>query len=74
MVKACILIKAVPTKVEKITEALKEIKGTRKVFYVYGRVDLVVFMEATNNKQVADITGKVNSIEGVRSTETLIEA
>ncbi|RLI42697.1 Lrp/AsnC family transcriptional regulator, partial [Candidatus Bathyarchaeota archaeon] len=46
----------------------------RKAYFTYGRFDIVAFVEAENYKDLRAITTKINSIDGVRSTETLAEA
>lgn len=74
MVKACIMIKAVPTKVDLIIRELNGLKEVRKAYNVYGRFDIVAFIEAADNKAIAELSGRINSIEGVRSTETFVEA
>ena len=74
MLSACILIKAVPTKMDAILKALKELPTVRKAYFTYGRFDIVAFFEADDYKAVRAVTSKVNSLEGVRSTETLVEA
>jgi DNA-binding Lrp family transcriptional regulator len=63
-----------PTRTEKILKAVRELKDVRKTFIAYGRFDVVVFIEASDYQQVRILSGKINSIDGVRSTETLVEA
>ena len=74
MLSACILIKAVPTKMDVILKALKEIPNVNKAYFTYGRFDIVAFFEVEDYKAVREVTSKVNALEGVRSTETLMEA
>ncbi|MEM3423699.1 MAG: Lrp/AsnC ligand binding domain-containing protein [Nitrososphaeria archaeon] len=74
MVKACILIKAVPVKGKRIVDELNKIEGIAKAFMVYGRADIVVFTEAKVYEDVLRIVDKIHTIDGVRSTETLVEA
>jgi uncharacterized protein with GYD domain len=50
------------------------LQGVRKVFIAYGRYDLVSFIEASDYLAIRKLTGMINSIAGVRSTETLVEA
>ncbi len=73
MVKACLLIKTVPTASERILENLKKMKVVTKAYVVYGRWDVVVFIDASID-EIAKISGTINSLEGVRSSETLPEA
>lgn len=74
MVKACILIKAVPTRIEQVLNQVKGLKETRKTYPVYGRWDIVAFIEVSEYGQLKELTGEINKLEGVRSTETLAEA
>jgi len=68
------LIKAVPLKTDEILEAVKRIKEVKRAYVAYGRYDLVAFIEVQDYSQIRTVTGGINSLEGVRSTETLIEA
>lgn len=74
MLDACILLKVVPTKAKKILNTIFKIAGVRKAYFTYGRFDLAVFVEAEDYKKLREITTSINSIEGIRSTETLPEA
>ena len=49
-------------------------KSIRKVFVAYGRYDLVAFADASDYAEIRKLTGDINAIMGVRSTETLVEA
>lgn len=74
MLNACILLKVVPTKAPFILSAVKKLSGVRKAYFTYGRFDIAVFVEVTDYKELRAVTTKINSIEGIRSTETLPEA
>jgi len=74
MLNAVILLKIVPTKTEKILKLIKKMKNVRKTYFTYGRFDIVAFLEIDDYKEMRSVTGEINSIEGVRSTETLAEA
>jgi len=74
LVKACILIKVVPTRIEQVLDQVKGLKETRKAYPVYGRWDIVAFIEVSEYGQLKELTGEINKLEGVRSTETLAEA
>jgi DNA-binding Lrp family transcriptional regulator len=71
---ACILIKTKPLQSGDILNASKRLPGVRKVFIAYGRFDLVALAEANDYPDLRKLTGTINSIAGVRSTETLVEA
>jgi DNA-binding Lrp family transcriptional regulator len=70
---ACVLLKVVPTKAESILETIRKIEGVRKAYFTYGRFDIVAFLEIEGYKELREITGLINDIPGVRSTETLAE-
>jgi len=74
MLNACILLKVVPTKADAILSAIKATKGVRKAYFTYGRFDIAVFVEVQDYKELRKITSQINTINGVRSTETLAEA
>lgn len=74
MLNACILLKVIPTKAEAVLEAIRKVEGVRKAYLTYGRFDIVAFLEAKDYAELRRATTVINSIEGVRSTETLVEA
>ena len=74
MLDACVLLKVVPTRANVILPAVRKVSGVRKAYFTYGRFDLAVFVEAEDYKKLREITTHINSIEGIRSTETLPEA
>jgi len=74
LVKACVLIKAVPTKMDSILNYVRGLPHVKKAYFVFGRFDVVCFIEASSPSEVAELTAKINAVEGVRSTETLMEA
>ena len=74
MLDACILLKVMPTKANVILTTVRKVSGVRKAYFTYGRFDLAVFVEAQDYKKLRAITAQINSIEGIRSTETLPEA
>lgn len=71
MLEACTLIKAIPTRVEEILTSIREYNEIIKAYIVYGRWDIVAFIEISDYKRLKSLTSEINSIEGVRSTETL---
>jgi len=73
LLNACVLLKVVPTKADSILETLKSFKEVRKAYFTYGRFDIAVFLEVEGYKDLREITGRINEIPGVRSTETLAE-
>ncbi|NIN53240.1 MAG: hypothetical protein GTN80_08680 [Nitrososphaeria archaeon] len=74
MLNACVLLKVIPVKASTILETVREMRGIRKAYFTYGRFDIVVFLAVDDYRTLRKVTGEINSIEGVRSTETLAEA
>jgi uncharacterized protein with GYD domain len=74
VLNACILLKVMPTKADAILSAVRQIGGVNKAYFTYGRFDVAVFVEVTDYQKLREITTRINSIEGIRSTETLPEA
>jgi len=74
MLNGCILLKIVPLKAHAILSAVKGISGVRKAYFTHGRFDIAVFVEVADYKELRAVTTKINSVEGIRSTETLPEA
>jgi DNA-binding Lrp family transcriptional regulator len=72
--KACILIKTTPLQTESVLQKTKALKGVKKAFLAYGRYDLVAFVQVNEYPEIRVLTGEINSAQGVRSTETLVEA
>ncbi len=71
--QACILVRTMPGMVIKILEDVKKIKGVVKAFPVYGRYDIVVFVEASDYNSIIKISAEINALKGIKSTETAIE-
>lgn len=71
---ACVLIKTTPLQTESVLQKTLRLRGVRKAFVVYGRFDMIAFAETDDYPEIRKLTGTINAIEGVRSTETLVEA
>ncbi len=74
MKNGCILIRLKPGKVKETLESVRKIEGVVTAFLVFGRYDLVAFVEAEELEDLFDIAIEINSLEGTESTETLPEA
>jgi uncharacterized protein with GYD domain len=74
MLNAVILLKVVPTKSDLILDKVTKMDCVRKAFDSYGRFDIVVFVEVNDYQMMVEVTNEINGLEGVRSTETLLEA
>lgn len=71
---ACILIRVLPGKGSEAIEAVKKFPEVKKAYFVFGRYDIVAFVEAPNYKALSKVTAGINAIKDLKSTETLIEA
>ena len=74
MLNAVILLKVVPTKSDLILDKVLKMDCVRKAYDTYGRFDIAVFVEVKDYQMMVEVTNEVNGLEGVRSTETLLEA
>jgi DNA-binding Lrp family transcriptional regulator len=72
--EACILLKTVPLQTDDVLKKVRSLHGVHKVFVAYGRYDVVAWVRAEAYPEIRKLTGEINSIQGVRSTETLVEA
>jgi DNA-binding Lrp family transcriptional regulator len=74
LLNACILIKTTPLQTDSVLQETRSLKGVRKAFVAYGRFDMIAFAETDDYLGLRKLTGAINTLEGVRSTETLVEA
>ena len=74
VLNACLLIKTKPAESGNVLAELRRVKGVRKAYVTYGRFDLVAFIVGANYPALRGLTGLINALDGVRSTETLAEA
>jgi len=72
--EACILARVVPGKASEALEAVKKFPEVKKAYFVFGRYDIVAFVEAPSYEAMTEITAGVNAVDSLKSTETLIEA
>lgn len=72
--QACILIRVLPGKGVEVLEAVKKIPEVKSTYLVFGRYDIVAFVEAPTFEALSTLTVRVNATPGVKSTESLIEA
>lgn len=70
MVRAVILIRAPKT---MTASRVRKIRGVVDAFDVSGRFDAIALIEAKDLPAAKEAALKVQAIEGVRRTETLIE-
>ena len=74
VLEACALIKTIPTRTKRVANSVEKIKGIRKAFVAYGRFDVVAFIRVKSYEDVRKLSTEINTIDGVRSTETLVKA
>ena len=73
MVQACILIKAKTKSVFDVVKQLEQMEEVEDTFPVFGRFDVVAFIEVESRDRVVELARKINGLEGVIRTETLLE-
>jgi len=73
MTKALMLIKSSYGGALLISDEAKKIPGVKDAYPVFGRYDVVVFIEEADYQAAKAVAAKVAQLEGVRSTETLPE-
>lgn len=72
MVKAVTLITASPGKVDAVASGVKAIQGVNDVLTVAGRADVAAMSEGSS-EDISRIMRKIEEVEGVQTTETLLE-
>lgn len=73
MVTSIILINAERTKINSIAGQLQEMKGISEVYSVSGSYDLIAIIRVADNEALATlVTEKMNTVEGIRETETML--
>ncbi len=71
MAKALILLRAEPG--VRLKGRAKEINGVKEAFDVTGRFDAVALIDVKEFSDIKKVALKIQSIRGVRRTETLIQ-
>lgn len=71
MINGLMLIKATATASPSILKEAKGLKGVTDVYLVFGRFDVVIFLEAEDFSKLKDLAKKISSLQGIKSTETL---
>jgi len=69
----CILIRVLPGKAASALEAVKRFSEVKSAYFVFGRYDIVAFAEGETLEGISSLSSKINAIEELKSTETLIE-
>lgn len=53
---------------------LKNVKGVKETFIVFGRFDAIALIESKKLNEIKEIVLNIQKINGIKKTETLIEA
>jgi DNA-binding Lrp family transcriptional regulator len=73
VVTAVVLIKAAVERIPEVAEAIAALDGVSEVYSVTGDVDLVAMVRVRHHEELAAvIADRMNKIDGVKHTETLI--
>ena len=67
-----ILVKLGATPPQKILESIRGVGGVLEAYAVFGRFDIVVFIEAEDYEKLKDVAAGVAGVQGIKSTETLV--
>jgi len=71
MPRALVLVRTRPR--VRLKERAKEIEGVKEAFDVTGRFDAVALIEVDEFSDIKKVALKIQNMEGVRRTETLIQ-
>jgi len=71
MINGLMLIKATATASPSIVKEARGMKGVTDAYMVFGRFDVVIFLEAEDFLKLKDLAKKILSLQGIKSTETL---
>jgi DNA-binding Lrp family transcriptional regulator len=73
MITAIVNIHAAVDRIPEVGQAIAELDGVSEVYSVAGDVDLVAMVRVRSHEDLAEvIAGRLNKVDGVRSTQTLI--
>lgn len=73
MVTAIVLLSVARARVGEVADKLAATEGITEVYSVAGRYDLVAMVRVRTNEELADVvTNRMQRIDGIESTETLI--
>jgi DNA-binding Lrp family transcriptional regulator len=73
VITAIVMVNAAVDRIPEVAEAIADLEGVSEVYSVAGDVDLVAMVRVRRHEQLHDtIAGRLNKVEGVLSTQTLI--
>lgn len=73
MITAIVNISAAVDRIPEVGQAIADLEGVTEVYSVAGDVDLVAIVRVRHHEDLAAaIAGRLNKVDGVLSTQTLI--
>ncbi|HOA87753.1 MAG TPA: Lrp/AsnC ligand binding domain-containing protein [Propioniciclava tarda] len=73
MITALVFIDADVALIPEVAEQIAALDGVTEVYSVTGRIDLIAVVRVRDHDAVAEVvTGRLNKVPGVKSTETHI--
>ena len=73
MITAIVNVNAAVDRIPEVAQAIADLDGVTEVYSVAGDVDLVAMVRVRRHEELSDvIAGRLNKVEGVLSTQTLI--
>ena len=72
MLKAYILVNADPGLIWNVAEDALKVEGVKMAHAVTGEFDDIIFVEFTRMEDLGEIIKEIQSINGVRRTQTLV--
>jgi DNA-binding Lrp family transcriptional regulator len=73
VITAIVNVNAAVDRIPEVAQAIAELDGVSEVYSVAGDVDLVAMVRVRRHEELHDvIAGRLNKIEGVLATQTLI--
>ena len=69
---AGVLIRCQPQQETEVLEALRKVEGLSYVYQLFGRYDMVALIRSLDLHAASEIVGRIRTIDGVTSTETLV--
>lgn len=72
--RGLVLIRLRTRDLTNFLKKLKNVPGVRDSFIVFGRFDAIALIESNTLDKLKEVVLNIQKIEGVKKTETLIEA
>lgn len=70
--KACVLMRVQPGKHNQVATQVSKLSGVKIAFPTLGRQDVVADVEAASVQALASLLSRIQAMENVRGTETLV--